>query len=207
MEKKKTGPKPRVFIPPCDFPGCGRDSRADSLCPSHWKQKHVYKIELRPIRKWNKLAGNCVVPGCDKSRGKLEYCMLHYGHSRAASGISILPKRPRKTDFVTCLISGCETPSKSSRKICRRHSAVAHAYKLTSVQLQILLDTGCWICGNKENPHIDHDHNCCDRSITGSKLTCGNCVRGILCRDCNLGIGFFKDNPSRLKKAVDYLLL
>jgi hypothetical protein len=32
-----------------------------------------------------------------------------------------------------------------------------------------------------------------------------NKVRGILCRDCNLGLGFFKDDVIRLLKAIDYL--
>jgi len=30
-------------------------------------------------------------------------------------------------------------------------------------------------------PHVDHDHACCD----GFK-TCGKCVRGLLCNDCNV---------------------
>jgi hypothetical protein len=47
---------------------------------------------------------------------------------------------------------------------------------------------------------IDHDHACCP-----GRYTCGACVRGILCRHCNLGLGFMKDDPSRLKAALRYL--
>ena len=48
--------------------------------------------------------------------------------------------------------------------------------------------------------NIDHDHSCCP-----GDTTCGNCVRGLLCRDCNLMIGHAKDNLDTLKRAVEYL--
>jgi hypothetical protein len=50
----------------------------------------------------------------------------------------------------------------------------------------------CAICGQRCEPHIDHDHR------TGR-------VRGILCNQCNLAIGLMKDKPSRLIKAAKYL--
>ena len=31
------------------------------------------------------------------------------------------------------------------------------------------------------------------------------CSRGLLCRDCNLGIGNLKDNINYLKSAISYL--
>jgi hypothetical protein len=54
----------------------------------------------------------------------------------------------------------------------------------------------CAICGNPPDEHtqlyIDHNHE------TGA-------VRGLLCRDCNFGLGFFRDNIASLQNAVDYL--
>lgn len=47
---------------------------------------------------------------------------------------------------------------------------------------------------------VDHDHLCCP----GQK-SCGKCVRGFLCPNCNTAIGFMKDDPDRLAAAADYL--
>lgn len=51
----------------------------------------------------------------------------------------------------------------------------------------------CAIC-NKESIKlfIDHDHG------TGK-------VRGLLCRSCNMALGFLRDDVAALKNAIDYL--
>jgi hypothetical protein len=60
----------------------------------------------------------------------------------------------------------------------------------------------CAICGEKsdESLHIDHDHNCCP-----GRISCGKCIRGLLCKTCNRGIGHFEDKPELLLKAANYL--
>ncbi len=62
----------------------------------------------------------------------------------------------------------------------------------------------CAICHNKCRPpkrlSVDHDHKCCPDD--GS---CGKCVRGLLCRACNQGLGQFDDSIERLRSAIDYL--
>jgi hypothetical protein len=61
----------------------------------------------------------------------------------------------------------------------------------------------CAICGTSFidlEPVVDHDHACCP----GEK-TCGKCTRGVLCRACNNGLGFFKDNIQLLQSAISYL--
>jgi hypothetical protein len=51
----------------------------------------------------------------------------------------------------------------------------------------------CAICREPANPLcIDHCH------ISGQ-------VRGLLCNQCNLGLGIYRDDPARLRSAADYL--
>ena len=79
-----------------------------------------------------------------------------------------------------------------------RENHVRRTYGLSPEDVQALLakQSGvCAICqGTMEGRklHIDHDH------AKGK-------VRGLLCDLCNVGLGSFKDNPERLKAAIDYL--
>jgi hypothetical protein len=50
----------------------------------------------------------------------------------------------------------------------------------------------CAICGEPDPRHLDHDRR------TGW-------VRGILCFDCNGGLGKFRDSPELLAEALEYL--
>ena len=58
----------------------------------------------------------------------------------------------------------------------------------------------CWICKEKEEVAIDHDHQCCPGSTS-----CGKCVRGLLCSLCNSMIGLGQDKPEILLSASEYL--
>lgn len=55
------------------------------------------------------------------------------------------------------------------------------------------LEKVCVICGSTTNLRIDHSHQ-------------SGRVRGMLCDHCNKGLGFFKDNPTLLLRASDYIL-
>jgi len=57
------------------------------------------------------------------------------------------------------------------------------------------------IDGSKNQINVDHDHSCCP-----GRIGCGKCVRGILCNGCNGGMGLFKDNPTNLIAAANYLI-
>lgn len=55
----------------------------------------------------------------------------------------------------------------------------------------------CAICERhqvevKKRLQVDHDHSTCE-------------VRGLLCSDCNLGLGLFRDDCNTFNKAVAYL--
>lgn len=55
-----------------------------------------------------------------------------------------------------------------------------------------LQDGGCAICGSTLLLSVDHSHE------TGFN-------RGILCRRCNLGLGYFDDDPDTMLQAIEYL--
>jgi peptide methionine sulfoxide reductase MsrB len=50
----------------------------------------------------------------------------------------------------------------------------------------------CVICGDETKLVVDHDH------VTGK-------VRGMLCNHCNRGLGHFRDDPTLLEFAAQYL--
>lgn len=59
----------------------------------------------------------------------------------------------------------------------------------------ILQNNKCAICCNDftKTPHVDHDH-------------ATHKFRDLLCSDCNLGLGRFKDSVRYLDNAIQYLL-
>ena len=58
----------------------------------------------------------------------------------------------------------------------------------------------CWICKTSDATHIDHDHSCCSGG-----WSCGKCIRGVLCSNCNTAIGLLKDSQDLLEEAKRYL--
>lgn len=59
----------------------------------------------------------------------------------------------------------------------------------------------CAICSSKNFLQVDHDHKCCSENAR----SCGDCVRGILCRNCNTILGNANDDINILLNAIKYL--
>lgn len=61
----------------------------------------------------------------------------------------------------------------------------------------------CAACGDSESKGhgwaTDHDHKCCPGR------SCGECVRAILCTNCNLALGQVGDSIERLEALIAYL--
>ncbi len=61
----------------------------------------------------------------------------------------------------------------------------------------------CDLCKEKPAVVVDHKHHGCQKS--GSKRTCGKCVRGLLCKMCNLFLAAWEAHPELIHKGQDYL--
>ena len=53
--------------------------------------------------------------------------------------------------------------------------------------------------------HIDHDHKCCPEVTAPGIVSCGKCVRGLLCNVCNQGIVWMERYPQRVHMWIDYV--
>ena len=90
--------------------------------------------------------------------------------------------------------------NKQRRKEQMRVNEYMRRYGITIEEYEILLDKQngcCAIClattgAVGKRLSVDHNHK------TGE-------VRGLLCDDCNTGLGKFKDDSSLLAKAINYL--
>jgi hypothetical protein len=68
-------------------------------------------------------------------------------------------------------------------------------YGVSAAEVEVLVDEQggvCPICGRPEPGNVDHDH------VTGK-------VRGVLCFNCNGGLGQFRDDVDALSNAIGYL--
>ena len=89
-------------------------------------------------------------------------------------------------------------------KAKKNRKPIWEQHGLTTMEWQTLWNNcggKCQICG-EDATVIDHDHNCC----SGPK-SCGKCVRGLLCGNCNSVIGFAKDSSDILIKAAAYVAM
>jgi hypothetical protein len=102
--------------------------------------------------------------------------------------LKLFCKDRRRADGVRELCKSCRS---NDRRIV--HKASKNRQAILKEQ-----NNSCAICGVHVEESatrfvIDHNHET-------------NTVRGILCNNCNVGLGFFKDQPGRLGQAIKYLM-
>ena len=84
---------------------------------------------------------------------------------------------------------------KTCHKQKQYEAHVLKQYGITIQQFNDLVDkqhSKCAICGRVEKLVVDHNHET-------------KTVRGLLCNNCNRGLGFFQDNVNILTTATKYL--
>ena len=112
--------------------------------------------------------------------------------------------RPKRKDGKCswCKVCNSVTASQWQKKNSDRKKARKYGLDLSEYQELKAKHKGlCAICGNLETNlfrgvvrelSIDHCHKT-------------NKVRGLVCNNCNLGLGFFKDNVDVMASAISYL--
>lgn len=91
-------------------------------------------------------------------------------------------------------------------KICDGRAVRNSRYNINVDEFLLNQDGKCLICQDElqllgmNSYVVDHDHSCCP-----GPRPCGECVRGLLCRKCNTGLGAFTDDPRKLRQAADYI--
>lgn len=184
---RKRGDVARCLFPKCRYPDA---PDGDGLCRHHWRQKRNGK-ELIPL-KGNPNRGKAVLLR-DEAGNKLCYSCGVW------KPVDEFSKASKSRDGLDHRCKRCHA---SAQKKAR--------YGMDLDAFEALLASqggGCGICGVPRRPDeyrlsIDHDHQCCPGS-----LSCGKCIRGILCPNCNRGLGLFGEDVRVLRQAVAYVLM
>jgi len=159
--------------------------------------------------KWNNPDGTrkpCTVEGCSKPIQSRGWCSAHYTKVlRFGDPEGSSPKR-------LCPVFDCNRPVAGGSLICGRCRQFGWRYGLTPERTKWFLspeNRHCFNpgCSATENLHMDHDHSCpCQGSFKAStRISCGECVRGWLCRSCNLAEGYLNADRERILGLLKYL--
>lgn len=196
---------PPRYIPGriCSHPGCGKPYSSKGLCETH------YRLQLYKGKP-------CRYEGCDNPAGWGGKCKFHVvqeniatyaaiggsrrpncspeardvnGHKECSTCVEWLPEENFYTN--TRHADGLEYFCKRCQKLER----VEKNYKLSAADIDEMFEKQsgtCGICPKSlgDTWVVDHDHKCCN--IKGQK-TCGDCVRGLLCSQCNIRLGHLEN--------------
>lgn len=104
----------------------------------------------------------------------------------------------------------CATHKREQKKSAsdvRWEAHILRTYKMTPEMYWALYEAqggACACCtratGKTRRLSVDHDHACCP-----GKLSCGLCVRGLLCRPCNTLLGRARDAVEFFQRCIEYL--
>lgn len=190
--KPFTKPRERA-IGICRFETCERAVSSRGLCGGHYQQE-LKGYELRDLNRGKHSVSRRDAQGrkecqlCREWKPESDY----RPHRATSDGL-----RARCQD---CYKRTYDPAASRARMLMRN-------YRLTPEQYEEMVAAqgdSCATCGTSSRGgsawHIDHDHSCCP----GSK-SCGECVRGLLCSDCNQALGMVRDNISTLAAMIDYL--
>lgn len=198
----------------CLKPECSKPVETQGLCKQHYGNFHYLTTrgaeKSRRNRKLTDYDGVKTIPDCTfKGCGRVEFnpglCAAHYYQNLRGEELRPILER------ADCPVPGCDDTFniKSSRSgVCRNHSGVMWRFSISRERLiEIMTPLVCSSpgCSRTERLSIDHDHSCCSGSEGTRKVSCGDCVRGLLCSTCNTALGLLQESPERIRGLLTYL--
>lgn len=208
----------------CGVNDCDRSHYAQGFCNAHWR-RWKRSGKPGPVVINSPVGGLCSFGGCGRKHSAKGLCASHYAQQRKGNNLAPLNDRvnPRGRDAsgnkrcATCkqwLAPSSFAPVPRNPDglrhcciNCSRDRAIRKRYGISAEQYDAILTAqggGCAIChGVNESGRamaVDHDHRCCP-----GNRACGRCIRGLLCSNCNMGIGLLQEDPARLASAIEYL--
>lgn len=180
--------------------GCSVDLTSENRVPGRVRCKECHAAYHRGYRGRVAIRQSCRAEQAIRDRVKL--VCRSCGEEKLCVEFPLHPCT--KTGFNRrCLACSGEYLSKYNQKpeVATRARArgLRRRYGLTPGEVAGLSDQDptCAICGasfsaRRREPFVDHCH-------TSGK------VRGLLCVYCNSGLGYFRDSPANLARAVEYL--
>lgn len=177
----------------CAHTGCRRDARIKGHCAGHRKQ-YMDTGETWDFGavKSTSTFSQCRRSGCTDTPFKSSLCETHFNERQ-----DWIDKTGRR-----CSVNNCIGSAAGENILCASHKKIASKYFPTPEAYAAFRaeHPACDLCGADIRLAVDHDHSCCPGGET-----CGNCIRGLLCYGCNVGIGNLRDNPALLRKAAEYI--
>lgn len=150
---------------------------------------------------------------CKRCERELPDCQWYFYKSGRDKGLRVYPCRDCN-NAARVASRSTEANREASRRWREENPRATRAirlkamYGITMASYEAMLAAqggGCAICNSEHagpggSFRVDHDHSCCP-----GKKSCGQCVRGLLCNTCNVGVGMLRDSEDLLRRAAEYV--
>lgn len=186
----------------CSFEGCVRGVKAKRFCGPHYQQ-HLAGGELKPLRQQNE-GRECRTPGCVSAAVTKGFCHNHYTFQRRLD-----PKILARERSNSRARYAKKPEAQKDRQLKCNYGISLDDYN------RMLEEQGgvCGMCGEPETAvlhgkvislAVDHDHDH-DWAHTATQAGCPECIRELLCRECNVFLGKVGESEGKLTAVINYL--